>query len=66
MAGSQLKTKAGFDWRRVVWSRPDSPQPSLCCYCSGALAEAPLMLWNEGGACIAFCDDCVERYMEVE
>ena len=54
----------GFNWRRVVWSKPDSPTPAICSYCSGALPdEAPLMLWREDGAALSFCDGCVEQWI---
>lgn len=61
---TRLRMRKGFDWTRVVWTRPDSPPPAVCSYCSGALSDVPLMMWNSRGACISFCDDCVERHME--
>jgi hypothetical protein len=59
----RLKFKDDFDWRRVTWGRPDSVPTAICSYCHGALPEVPLMLWNEQGACIQFCDACVEQWV---
>jgi hypothetical protein len=41
-----LQPKAGFDWRKVTWGRPDSPRSALCSYCSAAIPEydVPLMM----------------------
>lgn len=61
---AQLKFRASFDWRRVAWGRPDSPQRALCSYCAGALPECPLMLWREDGSAMQLCDDCVEKCLE--
>ena len=63
---ARLKFRDGFDWRRVTWSRPNSPTPALCSYCSGALPEVPLMLWREDGAALSFCDPCVEQWVTSE
>jgi hypothetical protein len=54
----------GFDWSRVIWSRPDSPRPVLCSYCSASIGEddMPLMMWSPEGACAQFCDECSERW----
>lgn len=60
----KLRFRDGFDWRRVTWGRPDSIPTAICSYCHGALPEVPLMLWNEQGACIQFCDACVEQWVE--
>jgi hypothetical protein len=49
---------APFDFRRIAWSRPDSPAPILCGYCSGALPDCPLTVWRSDGAAASFCDDC--------
>ena len=56
----------GFNWRRVVWSRPDSTVPAVCSYCSGALPEVPLMAWRDDGCVLSFCDPCVERWITSE
>lgn len=50
----------------ISWGRPDSPRRALCAICHGALPEVPLMMWDESGRCAQFCDDCVERCIEVE
>ena len=62
----KLKFKDGFDWRRLTWGHPDSVPTEICSYCHGALPEVPLMLWNEQGACIQFCDGCVEQWVTSE
>lgn len=63
---AKLKFRDGFDWNRVTWSRPDSPPPVLCSYCSGALPEAPLMLWRDNGSAVSFCDTCAETWITSE
>lgn len=45
-----------FDWSKVTWSRPDSPQPLVCSICFGALADAPLTIWKGDGSAASFCD----------
>jgi hypothetical protein len=66
MSGARLAFRAGFDWRKVAWGRPDSPPRPLCCYCHGPLPEVPLMLWREDGSGISFCDGCVEQWVTSE
>jgi hypothetical protein len=59
-----LKPLPGFNWEHVIWSRPDSPRPVLCSYCSAALAEdeAPLTMWDKKGFTVQFCDLCQETW----
>ncbi len=63
---ARLNFRDGFDWRKVTWSRKDSTLPAVCSYCSGALPDVPLMLFREDGACISFCDGCVEQWVTSE
>ena len=63
---TRLTFRDGFNWRRVTWSRPDSPPPALCSYCSGPLPEVPLMLWREDGAALSLCDPCVTAWVTSE
>lgn len=65
-----IAPKPGFDWSKVTWSAPDGCVPVTCCYC-GANVDfdddlddhaVPLMLWQESGACIKFCDDCMREW----
>jgi hypothetical protein len=60
----QIKPKPGFNWQRVAWGRPDSPQRALCSYCHGKIDDddVPLMLWNDAGYCAQFCDACIEKW----
>jgi hypothetical protein len=62
----RLGFRKGFDLARLAWGRPDSPQRALCSYCHAKLPEVPLMMWNSKGACVAFCDECVEEWIEVK
>lgn len=59
-----IAPKAGFDWNRVCWSRPDSLPPRLCSYCSAGIPETtvPLILTSEQGFTARFCDDCMEKW----
>lgn len=59
----KLAFRDGFDWKRVTWSGPNSPPPSICSYCFGALPEVPLALYRENGAGASFCDACVETWV---
>jgi len=61
-----LKFRDGFDWRRVAWSRPDSPTPSICSYCFGPLPDVPLMLFREDNSALSLCDACVEEWITSE
>lgn len=63
MSNVHLRFRDGFNWKLVTWSRPDSPEPVICSYCSGALEGVPLMLFRQDGACIAFCDGCTEAWI---
>jgi len=60
----RLTFRKGFDPRRLTWGRPDSVPTAICSYCSGGLPEIPLMMWDDKGACIQLCDECVERWIE--
>lgn len=57
-----LTAKDGFDFGRLVWSRPDGPMPELCSYCfAPAVAtedEVPLIIWKEDGHTAIFCRVC--------
>ncbi len=59
-----MRFKPGFNWRLVAWGAPDSPRRELCCYCHGKLPEVPLMFWRDDGSAIAFCEACIERWIE--
>jgi hypothetical protein len=63
-----LEPKAGFDWGRVAWGRPDSPRSPLCSYCSAALDEdaVPLCMWTSDGRAAQFCDDCQEKWFGLD
>lgn len=56
-----IQTKAGFDWGKVTWGRPDSPPSVLCSYCSAAIGEddVPLMTWTAEGFAAQFCEACM-------
>lgn len=47
--------------KSVVWSRPDSPTPSVCSKCFGALPEIPLMLFRQDGGAIWLCNECAAK-----
>jgi hypothetical protein len=59
-----LAPKAGFDWKKLTWGRPDSLPSVLCSYCSASIGEddVPLILWNKEGWTVRFCDVCQERW----
>lgn len=58
----QLKPRPDFDWSKLTWGRPDSPPSVLCSYCSAVIPEddVPLILWNDEGASVRFCTNCME------
>jgi hypothetical protein len=47
----------------LAWGKPNSPRRVLCAVCHGALPEVPLMMWNSAGACVSFCDACVDKWI---
>jgi hypothetical protein len=51
-----------FNWNRLTWGRPDSVPSALCSYCSAAIPEdsVPLILWNDEGWTVRFCEKCEE------
>ena len=63
-----LKPKAGFDWNKVAWGRPDSPRSALCSCCFTAIGEhdVPLILWNKEGWTAQFCDACMRDWWGLE
>jgi hypothetical protein len=64
----RLTPKAGFDWSRVTWGRPDSSRSALCSYCSASVPEdsVPLILWQRYGYAAQFCDECQRKWWGVE
>ena len=60
MSAPTLEPKAGFDWGKVTWGRPDSPATVLCSYCSAVVPEddVPLILWTDKGYSARFCKLC--------
>lgn len=60
--------KAGFDWSRVTWGRPDSPPTVLCSFCSAVIRddEVPLIIWNQGSFSARFCERCMVEHMSFE
>src|SRR5215831_1471807 len=50
----------------LSWGHPDSPRRPLCAVCHGALPEQAIVMFTEQGFCAAFCDPCVERWIEIE
>jgi hypothetical protein len=57
---TSLKPKVALDWGKLTWGRPDSPPSVLCSYCSAVIPEdsVPLILWNDEGWSVRFCDKC--------
>jgi hypothetical protein len=64
----ELKPKAGFDWKRVTWGRPDSVTSVLCSYCSAVFrdTEVPLMMFTSDGHAAKFCLACQKTWWGVE
>lgn len=65
---TELKPKEGFDWAKLTWGRPDSVPTVLCSYCSASIPEddVPLILSNEDGWTVRFCDACMEKWWGFE
>lgn len=66
MARAQLKMRADFNWRRVAWGAPDSPQRVLCSYCHALIGDddIPMMLWGDDGKVMQLCERCIEQWVE--
>jgi hypothetical protein len=62
-----LRFKSGFDHRKLTWSRPDSRIVPFCSNCFRHIPDddVPLMMWDDKGACVQFCDDCAGKCLEV-
>jgi hypothetical protein len=58
----QMKPRPDFDWEKLTWGRPDSPPSILCSYCSTVIPhnDVPLILWNDAGASVRFCEQCMK------
>jgi hypothetical protein len=54
--------------RRLVWSPPDGSIAPFCSLCQAHIPEdtIPLRMWTNEGACVQFCDGCVESWFEVK
>ena len=63
----KLTPLPGFDWARVVWGRPDSPQSALCSYCQAYISDdlVPLIMWKPDGSAAQFCDECQGKWWGV-
>jgi hypothetical protein len=60
MNAPTFEPKAGFDWGKVTWGRPDSVPSVLCSYCSASIGEGdmPLIMFNDEGWTVRFCRNC--------
>jgi hypothetical protein len=61
-----IATKAGFDWNKVAWSKPDSVRAQTCshieCLAIIPADSVPLMMWRPDGHCAQFCDKCMVKW----
>lgn len=48
--------------RTLTWSHPDSNIVPFCSVCFEHIPddEVPLMMWNDKGACVMFCNQCTK------
>jgi hypothetical protein len=62
---AHLRLKPGIA-AKLTWSRPDSRIAPFCSHCFRHIPDdsIPLMVWDHKGACVQFCDDCVEKCFE--
>jgi hypothetical protein len=51
---------------RMVWSKPDSIIAPFCSLCQVHIGDdaVPLKMWNSKGACVQFCETCIENIFE--
>ena len=63
-----IKPRAGFDWRKITWGRPDSPPSALCSYCSAVIPDesVPLIMWNQADYAARFCERCMVTWFGFE
>jgi hypothetical protein len=63
-----LSPEPGFDWRKVIWGRPDSPRSALCSYCSAVIKdeEIPFIMWSSAGYAAQFCDKCQRQWFRMD
>ena len=65
---TKLSPKAGFDWARVLWGKPDSPRSAICSYCCAGIGEdaVPLIFCKGAGHVAQFCDACQETWRGIK
>ncbi len=62
MAEKTLKLKPDVA-KKLVWSRYDSRITPFCSVCQAHIPEdaGPLMMWNDRGDCVQFCEKCCDN-----
>ena len=67
-----LAPKAGFDWLKVKWGKPDARRTNNCSYCGARFPDddddgfVPLILWSKRGDCAEFCEECQRKWWGLE
>ena len=63
----KMRLRAGVA-QRLVWSKPDSSIAPFCSVCQQHIPddEVPMMMWNDAGACVQFCDGCASTSLTLE
>jgi hypothetical protein len=63
----RFQFKTDFDYRKLTWSRPDSSIAPFCSVCCKHIPDddVPLMIWDDKGSCVQFCDECTGQCLEV-
>jgi hypothetical protein len=66
MTKMRFQFKTDFNYRKLTWSRPDSSIAPFCSVCFKHIPDddVPLMIWDDKGACVQFCDECAGKCLE--
>ena len=63
-----MRLRLKIDSMAINWSAPAETPPERCSVCEAPFTEddVPTSVWSSEGWAASFCDDCVEKYIELE
>jgi hypothetical protein len=63
-----MRLRLKIDSMAINWSGPAETPPERCSVCEAPFTEddVPTSVWSSEGWAASFCDDCVEKCIELE